>query len=302
MVNPAIGIIGLGDMGAGIAASYRRVGYPLAVWDIAEAARAPFFGKRGVAVAEPGAMAAQSKLILFVVPGSAEIEPMLGGWNGILANARKGLVLYDLTTSDPATTKRLARKSARKGICYLDGGMSGGAAGAAAGTLGIMVGGNEAAYRRTRRHLVPIADHLAYLGSSGAGHTMKLIHNLVCHTIFLATAEGAQMAEKAGLGLAAAIDVFNHGNARSFISERRFPDHIVSKSWDGRSTVHNLHKDVGMAVNLADRLGVDAALGRDTYAFLESAVARGMCGQDFTRLYAAFGRIRPSNHGRKKRP
>lgn len=295
-----IGVVGLGNMGRGIAQSYARAGYSLVVWDVAEPARKPFAKKRNVTVAEPGAMAAACRIILFVVPGSAEIEPMLGGTDGILANARKGLVLVDLTTSDPAATKRLARKAKRRNVPYLDGGMSGGAGGAAAGTLGIMMGGDEAAFKRTRRHLAPFAAHLAYLGPSGAGHTMKLIHNMVCHTIFLATAEGGRMAERAGLGLADAIDVFNHGNARSYISERRFPDHIIPKSWDGRSTVHNLHKDVGMAVKLAGDLGVDAELGRDTHEFLERAVALGMDGQDFTRLYKNFDRIRSSKRPRKK--
>ncbi len=292
MPSVTLGVIGLGNMGRGIAGNIAGAGYDLAVWDVAARARRPFAGRTGVAVAEPPEMARRCAAIFFVVPGSAEIAPMLRGRRGILAAAREGLVLYDLTTSHPAHTRRLARVAAARGVPYLDAGMSGGAAGAAAGTLTLMIGGDAGAFRRTRRYLAPFTETPFYLGESGAGHTLKLVHNMVCHTIFLATCEGGRMAARAGIRLEDMIAAFNRANARSYASQVRFPRHILSRRWDGRSRISNLHKDLRMAVSLAGRLGAGVPLGRDTLAFLKKAVALGMAERDFTLLYRDFEKIR----------
>jgi len=229
MKKKKIGVIGLGNMGRGIVRNYIKAGIPLAVWDISETALKPFRGRPGVEVAPPGEMAVMCSLLLFVVPGSAEIEAAMKGKDGVLAHGQKGLVVYDLTTSDPAWTRKIARMAARRGIFYLDAGMSGGAAGAEAGTITLMIGGDERTYQRTRKYLRPFTGKLFFLGKSGTGHTLKLIHNMVCHTNFLAACEGGRMAERAGIRLKDMIDVFNVSNARSYISQVRFPKHILSK-------------------------------------------------------------------------
>ncbi|NQW01330.1 MAG: NAD(P)-dependent oxidoreductase [Rhodospirillales bacterium] len=291
MKKPVVGVIGLGQMGGGIARCLRRADIPIAVWDVNDLARAGFAGLDGAVVSPPEQMAKTCRLVLFVVPGSAEIRSCLNGRQGLLANAHGKLVLCDLTTSDPKITRKLARRAAARGLSYLDAGMSGGAAAAAAGTLTLMLGGDRQAYRRMSRYFDIIAGTVFYLGESGAGHTMKLAHNMVCHSIFVATGEGARLAEKAGINLADAIDVFNAGNARSYVSEARFPNHIISETWDARSRIHNLNKDVAMAVTLSDELGVRAAVGRQTSRFLGAAVNRGMAELDFSLLYRDFDAI-----------
>ena len=292
MRNLGVGVIGLGNMGGGIARNFQRVKTPLAVWDIDPGALRPFERVKGVEVLPPGEMAGKCAAIIAVVPGSPEVAACLNGRKGILANARKGLVLYDLTTSDPAVTKRLARRAARKGVAYLDGGMSGGAARAAAGTLTLMLGGDAAGFRRTKRFLDPIAERVFHLGESGAGHTLKLIHNMVCHSIFMATCEGGRLAERNGIRLADMIDVFNVSNARSYASEIRFPRHILSEKWDAKSRVYNLEKDLRMAVALGRRSGAEVKHGEATHAFLEKAAARGMLDLDYSLLYRDFEKIR----------
>jgi 3-hydroxyisobutyrate dehydrogenase len=237
-------------------------------------------------------MAAHCAVIIFVVPASPEIEAHLKGKNGVLGNARKGLVLYDFTTSDPAHTRRLAKMAARKGVAYMDAGMSGGAAGAAAGTLTLMMGGDEKALRRTRKYLKPFTSRIFLLGPAGSGHTMKLIHNMVCHSCFMATVEGGRMAERAGLKLADMVEVFNVANARSYASEVRFPKHILSKKWDAKSRVYNLHKDLGMAVALGHALGAEVKHGEATLNFLKKAMSLGMSEKDYALLYRDFEKIR----------
>ncbi len=287
-----VGVVGLGNMGSGIANNLIRSGIPLAIWDISGKATKPYAKTKNVTVIEPAEMAAHCAVIIFVVPASPEIEAHLKGKSGILGNARKGLVLYDFTTSDPAHTKRLAKMAARKGIAYMDAGMSGGATGAAAGTLTLMMGGDDKALRRTRKYLKPFTKKIFLLGPAGSGHTMKLIHNMVCHSCFMATVEGGRMAERAGLKLADMVEVFNVANARSYASEVRFPKHILSKKWDAKSRVYNLHKDLGMAVTLGRSLGAEVKHGEATLNFLKKAMSLGMSEKDYALLYRDFEKIR----------
>jgi len=138
------------------------------------------------------------------------------------------------------------------------------------------------------RYFDLIAGTVTPVGPSGAGHTIKLLHNMVCHTNFMVLAEAGRLAERAGIPLETAINVFNAGNARSYISEQRFPNHILSGKFNGRSTVFNLAKDLGMADTLAVALGGPNAYTVLTAVILARAVATGLGAQDFTRLYEVY--------------
>jgi 3-hydroxyisobutyrate dehydrogenase len=292
-----IGVVGLGNMGRGIAKNLAKAGHELFAWDIAEAARKPFLSS--ATIAEPRDMASRCAMVIFVVPGSPEIDALMKGRDSLLKSPRKGLVLYDFTTSDPVYTRKLARRAAREDVAYMDAGMTGGGAkGADEGTLTLMVGGDEKTFRRTAKWLAPVATKLIHLGPSGAGHTMKLVHNMITHANFLALCEAAHLARRAGIALEDLIEVFNAGNARSFISERRFPDHILSDTWDGRSRVYNLDKDVGMAIALADKLGATVNIGRDALGYLHAAMDQGRGEDDFTLLYRDFEKLGTGSSGR----
>jgi 3-hydroxyisobutyrate dehydrogenase len=203
------------------------------------------------------------------------------------------LILWDFTTSDPVYTKKLALRAADAGVPYMDAGMTGGGAkGADEGTMTLMIGGDTNVLDKSRPVLNACAGELIHLGPSGAGHTMKVVHNLITHTNFLACSEAGRLAEAAGIELADMIKVFNAGNARSFISERRFPDHILSETWDGRSRIFNLRKDVGMAVALSKELGSPMRIGHQTLAWIQAAMDAGMEDDDFTRLYPMLDKLK----------
>jgi 3-hydroxyisobutyrate dehydrogenase len=237
-------------------------------------------------------MARECAVIFFVVPSSQEIAVCLKGKDGMFQNARKGLVLCDLTTSDPVATRKTAHRAARYGIPYLDAGMSGGPAGILAGTLALMVGGDAKVLSRIKRYLTPFAAKIFYLGPPGSGHAMKLINNMVLHTIFLATCEGARLADRLGMRVADMIEVFNASTAYSYASRHRFPNNILNGSWNAQARIYNLWKDVGIAVKLARKYGADVTLADHTYAFIQKAVARGMVEQDLSLLYRDFEKIR----------
>src|SRR5918996_631049 len=281
----SVGVIGLGQMGRGIAANLDRAGLLRAVFDIdAEACGRARVGA-DVARLPPSEIGNTCDTVLFVVPASPQIESCLSGPGGLLAQRNDQQVLVDLTASYPADTLRLARMAEQAGRAYLDCGMSGGAAGADAGALTLMAGGDGEVIERARPVLKTIASRIFHVGPSGAGHALKLVHNMILHSVFLATCEGCRVAERAGIDLEKAIEVFNAGNARSFITEIRFPRHILSGTFDGRSTVSNLAKDLGMAARFAREIGAPARYGPLTSALLDKAIENGLGREDFTRLY-----------------
>jgi 3-hydroxyisobutyrate dehydrogenase len=277
-------VIGLGNMGRGIARNLDRAGRLAAAWDIAEAARANAELSAEVAIVPPSQFG-RLAFILFVVPGSAQIEEMLPA---LLARPHDGETLIDLTTSHPVKTKALAAKARAAGRAYVDCGMSGGATGADTARMALMVGGADDAVAACKGVFDAIAGTVTHVGGSGAGHTIKLLHNMVCHTNFFVVAEAGRLAERAGIPLATAIKVFNAGNARSYISEQRFPNHILSGKFDGRSTVSNLAKDLAMADAFANEVGEANAYTALTAGILAKAVERGMAAEDFTRLYEVY--------------
>jgi 3-hydroxyisobutyrate dehydrogenase len=286
------GVVGLGRMGGPVAQRLIQQKVPVIAWDIVPASRKPFENAPGVRLATPGEMARECTVIFFVVPSSQEIAECFEGKDGVLSNARKGLVIVDLTTSDPVETRKLARRAARKGIHYLDAGMSGGPAGILAGTLALMIGGDAKVLARVKPWLAPFAQHIFHLGPPGSGHAMKLIHNMVLHTMFLATCEGARLAERMGMKVGDMIDVFNVSTAFSYASRHRFPNNILNGSWNAQARVYNPWKDVGLAVRLAHECGADVEYGERTLAFLDKAVERGMVEEDYSLLYRDFDKIK----------
>ena len=287
----SVGVIGLGRMGNPVAQRFIGAKMPLMVWDVSEAARRPFEKTKGVTIAPPGEIAKSCAVVFFVVPSSDEIAACFKGKDGLLKNARKGLVVYDLTTSDPAKTKRLAKRAERAGVGYFDAGMSGGPAGILEGKLTLMIGGDEKLLKRTRRYLAPFVSNIFHLGAQGSGHTMKLVHNMVLHTMFLATCEGARLVERLGMRVEDMIDIFNASTAYSYASRHRFPNNILSGTWNGQARIYNLQKDVGLAVGIGKKRRADVQLAEGTLSFLRKAVARGMIEEDLSLLYRDFDQI-----------
>jgi len=294
MTRLQAGVIGLGNMGGGVAKNLAAAGYETGVWDVSEEAIKKFRDIENTYVLSPGEMASEGATLFYVVPATQEIEETLNGEQGVLAKAVEDTVVFDLTTSFPEDTRRVVELAAKHSVKYLDAAMSGGATGADSGTLTLMIGGDKNVYERSRPMLNTIAKNVYYLGESGAGHAMKLIHNMVVHTIFLTNCEAGIMAEAAGISLADMVEVFNNSNARSYSSEFRFPKHILSEKWDARSRVYNLNKDLGMAVRMAESMNIDARYAKETLQFLNRAVDNGMAEKDYSLLYPEFDKIRNS--------
>ncbi len=286
-----VGVVGLGNMGIGIALNLLRAGYPLSVLDVDERKVRELSRRRRVRVAgTPAELAEDTGVILLIVPGPEEVEEVILGEEGLIPRLPRGSVIFDLTTSDPRLSKPLARRLSGKGIGYLDSPMSGGAIGAREGTLTLMVGGERRLLRKYRPMLSAFSKKVFHLGPVGAGHTMKLIHNLLSHITYLAACESLRAGERAGLKLKEMVEVINAGNARSYATEHRFPRYILSGTFRGGSTVYNFRKDVGMGLELERRLKTPHQLSQAAFGYVESAARAGMLKRDYTLLYKYFSR------------
>ncbi|OGL64239.1 MAG: hypothetical protein A3J27_02600 [Candidatus Tectomicrobia bacterium RIFCSPLOWO2_12_FULL_69_37] len=294
----AIGLVGIGRMGLPIAIRYSKAGWTVLGRDVDPKRRAAFRKLKGAREATLAGIARGASTVLFAVPSSKEVAACLKGKNGLLASAAKPLVIYDLTTSDPLATRKNAALAARAGHAYLDAGMSGGPAGILEGKLTLMLGGDKKVFARTKKDLAPFASNLFHLGEAGNGHAMKLLNNMVLHSIFLATCEAARLAEKLGLSAAEMIRVFNVSTAYSYASRHRFPNNILNGSWNAQARVYNPHKDVGAAVRLGRKLKAHIPHAEATYAFLRKAARLGMIEKDYSLLYRDFEKIRRARAGR----
>ena len=276
-------VIGLGQMGQGIARALDRAGMLTRGFDLDPGAFAKTGFSEAVIQADAGALLNSADVLFFVVPSTRQIAEFLQD-----AQGRTGQVVVDMTTSSPAQSKALGSDLAARGFCYVDAAMTGGAAGADAGTLTLMMGGDPAVIESIAPQLNIISSQQFHLGETGSGHAMKLVHNLILHSSFMATCEGLAIAQKAGLDVAQANAVLNAGNARSFVTEVRFPRDILSGSMNARSRISNLEKDLGLARGFAAGLESPAPYTAVTHDLLASALDRGAGDRDFSWLFEMF--------------
>ncbi len=284
-MKETIGVIGLGNMGWPIAENLWKAGHPLVVHDVRRAAVADFRGRDRVAVATtPAAVGAAAPVVLTVLPSAEVVASVVAGRAGLLRGMRRGGILVEMSTSEPEGTRRLAARLARRGIRMLDAPISGGVLGARAGTLTVMVGGDRRAFRRVAPVLGAVSRRVFYLGPSGAGHAMKLVHNLAANIAFVGACEAAVVGMKLGLPLKTIVEVFNSGNARGYHTEVKLSRFVVPRRWNAGASVAILHKDTKLGLALAHRAAAPAHLGRALFGYLHRAATKGWAPLDYTRL------------------
>jgi 3-hydroxyisobutyrate dehydrogenase len=253
----AIGFVGLGNMGGRMTRRLVAAGVRVKGFDV----RPGQAESVGAAPAEwLGEVCDGTEAVLLSLPDSRAVESVVLGMrpaaDGLLAFARPGQVLIDLSTSAPSSTQRIAATLAERGVHYLDAGVSGGAAAAEKGTLTIMAGGDAGVLDSVRWVFGPIAAKIVLMGGSGAGHSTKLLNNFLNAVTLAATAEVMVAARKAGLDLAAVLDVINSSSGVSYASTSRFPHIIKGDYLEGGLTSNLMTKDVVAYVDHVRELGV----------------------------------------------
>ncbi|SDD02139.1 NAD(P)-dependent oxidoreductase [Rhodococcus tukisamuensis] len=265
--DTTLGYIGLGNMGAPMAK--RLLDWPggLVVCDARPEATEPFAAAGARVAANSAAVAAEATVISVTVLDDAQVRDVVTGPDGILSTARAGTVIAVHSTISDVTAVELARTCAEAGVHLIDAPVSGGAPGAQQGRLAVMVGGPEEAFAAVREPFGAFAELVVHAGDVGAGTRMKLARNLLHFISFTAATEAQRLAEAAGLDIRELGKVVRHtdaitGGAGAIMLRETTAPVAESAGWFSiLSHVRNLgEKDLALALDLGERLGVDLPL------------------------------------------
>jgi len=268
-----IGFIGLGVMGAHMAASLVRAGHEVKGNDLRKIEVA------GVTWADsPAAAAAGAEAVFTSLPGPKEVEALAPA---LAAAMTTGTAWFDLTTNSPECVRRVHAQMKARGIPFLDAPVSGGPAGAKSGRLALWVGGDREAYDRHEALLRAIGDQPCYVGPIGAGSVAKLAHNCASFTVQTALAEIFTLGVKAGVEPLALFQALRHGATGRKRTFDRLAEQYLPGAFDPPGFALRLaHKDLSLALALARAVGVPMQLATCAFAQFEEAMQRGWGERD----------------------
>jgi 3-hydroxyisobutyrate dehydrogenase-like beta-hydroxyacid dehydrogenase len=279
MEKRTVGFIGLGLMGSGMAANILAKGNNLLV--MAHRSRAPveaLVARGAREVKNAREMAASADAIVVCVTGSPEVEAIVRGPDGILAGARRGLIVIDSSTSDPVSTAALASELQAAGATLVDAPLSRTPKEAAAGTLDCMVGADDEAFAKAKPIIECFAAKIVHVGPSGAGHTMKLINNFVSISYAAIYSEALALGARVGISPAQFHAVIGGGRMSCGFYDT-FMKYVVERDRDAhRFTIQNAHKDLRYLMNLANKSGAANVVAPVVKGYLASAEAMGKGG------------------------
>lgn len=279
-----IGLIGTGIMGYPIAKNLLKAGYPLTIYARRENVKEGLRALGADVALSPAELATKSSIIFLLVNDSSDVKELLYAKHGIVSMAKKGTVIVDMTTTDPQFSKSIGKRLSMDGIEYLDAPISGGALGAQNAQIVIMVGGEKEAYERCLPLFRPISKSVVYMGETGSGQTVKLIHNQLSYTTFLAVCEAVILGEKLGLSDDKMIEVFNQGTARSFATEVRFPKFILTKKFDMAVPFSTAFKDISLARKLRKTTKVNFPINSWVYKYMKYCMDRKAENDDLSTI------------------
>ncbi len=275
-----IGFIGVGLMGHGMAKNIVEKGFPLTVLAHRQREAVDDLKARGAEeAASPRAVAERSDVVVLCVTGSPQVEAVVLGPDG-LASAGKPLMIIDCSTSEPASTRRLAADLAPKGIAFIDAPLSRTPKDAWEGTLDVMVGGDPANVARARPVLETFAGRIVETGPVGTGHTMKLLNNFVSMGYAALYSEALTVGAKAGLSPQVFDAVIRNGRMDCLFYQT-FSKYVIERDRNAhRFTLANASKDMTYLAGFALALGVANPVGAAVRNAFAQAVATGH-GEDY---------------------
>ena len=276
-----VGFIGLGTMGARMAANLQHAGYKLVVNDLRKDAAAPHLGAGAIWADTPRALAEQSEVILTSLPEPPDVEKVALADDGLLAGIKRDAVWFDLSTNSQSLVKKLSAAFAEKGAHMLDAPVSGGPQGAASRKLAIWVGGDKAAFDKHKALLDAIGDQPRYIGPIGSATVAKLVHNMSGYAIVCALAETFAMGVKAGVEPLALWEAVRQGAAgRRYTFDALINQWLPGKYDPPDFALKLAHKDVGLATALGRELGLPMRICELAYAEMTEAMNCGWAGRD----------------------
>jgi 2-hydroxy-3-oxopropionate reductase/2-hydroxymethylglutarate dehydrogenase len=236
------------------------------------------------------AVAMASDIVITMLPNSPQVEQVVSGTNGILEGARKGLIIIDMSTIAPAISRKLAQEASIKGVHLLDAPVSGGSQGAINGTLTIMVGGEREIFEQALPVLGAMGkkENIFHVGPNGAGEIIKLVNNVLCGAIAASIAESFVLGVKAGVDVDTMAKIIGVSTGASWQLANQFPLRAFNGSFQPGFMTDLLHKDLGLALELAAENAVPVAMTALTRQMYEMARAEGYGREDYTSVMKVF--------------
>lgn len=283
-MEQSIGFIGLGAMGAPMVQRLLRGGHRVVVHDLNAAAVRTSTDAGAAAASSPSEVASRTDIVMVSLPTPDVVRRVALGENGIVAGGR-AKIYVDLSTTGARVAQEVAAGLEPFGIVSLDAPVSGGIPGAVAGSLTVMVSGDLTVFEAVRPALLRIGRNTIRVGDRvGQGQTLKLVNNLMAAANFAVASECLVMGAKAGLDADILVDVINKSSGRSFVSEAFVGTAVLNREFDFGFRMELMSKDVRLALEEAEALGVTmftCSAAKQLYAY---AMAHGAGSSDVTTL------------------
>ena len=286
-----VAFIGVGAMGRPMLANVLKKGFTATVYDIVPAAldAAVKLGAKPAASAADAAKAGD--IVVTIVPSASHVEAVYLGKGGVLEGVAPGRLCVDMSTVDPATSRKVADALRAKGARFIDAPVSGGVGGATAATLAIMIGGDAKDVDEARPVLAAMGANLIHVGAVGAGEVAKLCNNLIAGVAAVAVSEAFRIAEGFGVDPKVLTDVISKSSGNTWFMEKAHPvPGIVptaasSRDYEAGFTTDLMAKDLGLAVSAARQLRVPVVVSPIAQQVLRLASSHGLGKKDFSSVY-----------------
>lgn len=269
-----IGFIGLGIMGKPMAMHLLKAGYPLTVLDRVSEATKELLAAGAQAGSSPRHMAAESDVIITMLPDSPQVDEVILGTNGVLEELRPGSLVIDMSTILPSTARRVAAAARERDADALDAPVSGGQVGAQNATLSIMVGGSLAAFERARPIFEKMGKNIVHIGEAGAGQVAKAANQIVVAVTIAAVSEALVLAAKAGADPAKVREALLGGFAHSRILDLH-GNRILQRNFQPGFKAQLHRKDLSIILDTARELGVALPTTGVVTELMNALIARG---------------------------
>jgi 2-hydroxy-3-oxopropionate reductase len=255
-----VGVVGLGNMGRGIASRLLETGHQLAVFDVREEAVRPFAQRGATVAASPRAVADLASTVLVSLPTPDIVEQVALGAGGLRGGA--ALKTYiDFSTTGPLMARKVGAAFAQAGVHALDAPVTGAVAGAATGKLQMMLSGDPGAIEAALPLLKNLG-HTEIVGDQvGLGQSLKLLNNLMVATSMAITAEATVLGVKAGLDPDVMLRVLNRGSGRNICTDGRWQEHVLTRKFANGFANGLMRKDVRLCMDMAEALQVPLWVG-----------------------------------------
>jgi 3-hydroxyisobutyrate dehydrogenase len=284
----SIGFIGLGNMGLPMVANLLKAGYRVHAYDVRREAVEAAIGLGALATESAAEATSRAEAVVTMVPNSPDVEAAYLGPKGVLDGARSGQIAIDMSTIDPATTRKVGARLEAAGVRMLDAPVSGGVPGAVAGTLTIMVGGDPAVVAEARPLLGVMGRTVVHVGPLGAGEVAKICNNLLAGVSMIAVAEAFTIGVRAGVDPKILHDVIRTSSGNCWAIEHNCPvPGLVPKAASNRDFTAGfmtdlMAKDLSLARAAARDLGVPCFTGALAHDLYILASRHGLGRKDFS--------------------